>query len=107
MTNELKGLDHENSRVDKESWIQVMADWLDGKWKPKYPATWNALYTLLKDLELTEVASYSFEEGSRKCCQLLVAIMSFFGPNYGLVIIFSMKLFFSPCKIFKPLQYFL
>ena len=37
-------------------WLKVMQHWLTGGNTPEYPATWDGLYELLKDVEYSEVA---------------------------------------------------
>ena len=55
--DELKVLDRKNLMNDKDSWRDVMNSWLSCEVKSEqYPTTWEGLYTLLKDLELSQYA---------------------------------------------------
>lgn len=54
--NQLKAWDSENRRDAATCWKEVMAYWLNGGGKDDYPATWEDLYILLDDAELTEIA---------------------------------------------------
>ena len=54
--NDLDAMEEEHGRKAKACWKDVMNQWLDGKGEPEYPSTWEGMYTLLDDLELSEVA---------------------------------------------------
>ncbi len=54
--NDLEALEREHRGNAKDIWNKVMDHWLAGGSGHDYPASWEGLYTLLNDLELSEVA---------------------------------------------------
>ena len=54
--NDLKALEHQRGGA-MECWTEVMSHWLAGGGGRGYPATWEGLYVLLNDMELSKVAS--------------------------------------------------
>ncbi len=54
--NDLEALECEHRGNAKDIWNKVMDHWLAGGGGCDYPASWEGLYTLLNDLELSEVA---------------------------------------------------
>ena len=54
--NDLEALEQEHRGNAKNIWNRVMDHWLAGKGGYDYPASWEGLYTLLKDLDFSEVS---------------------------------------------------
>lgn len=44
------------NRDADECWIRVMDHWLTGEGPSNYPVTWDGLYNLLKDVNLSQIA---------------------------------------------------
>ena len=55
--NQLDGWESEYRGAVSRCWNKVMEHWLDeGGVTEDYPATWEGLYTLLEDVQCTQVA---------------------------------------------------
>ena len=55
--NQLKAWDRENRGDVTMCWEDVMEHWLSGGGTHDYPATWEGLYTLLRDCNFSTVAA--------------------------------------------------
>ncbi len=55
--NDLEALEREHRGNARDIWNRVMDHWLAGRGGCDYPASWEGLYTLLRDLDLSEVAN--------------------------------------------------
>ena len=55
--NDLEAWEREHRGAAKDIWNKVMDHWLAGGGGHDYPATWEGLYSLLRDVELSEAAN--------------------------------------------------
>ena len=65
--NDLEALEREHRGKAKDIWNQVMDHWLAGRGGGDYPTSWEGMYALLNDLELSEVAD-ELEKAVNKHC---------------------------------------
>ena len=65
--NDLKGFEHEYRGSSGDIWNEVMDSWLVKGEECGYPASWEGLYELLRDLDLAQVAS-QLEKAVKQHC---------------------------------------
>ena len=54
--NDLKALERQHQGDATDIWNEIMSHWLAGGGGRDYPASWEGLYILLNDMELSKVA---------------------------------------------------
>ena len=65
--NDLEALEREYRGNAKDIWNKVMDHWLAGKAARDYPVSWEGLYSLLRDVELSETAN-QLEKAINELC---------------------------------------
>jgi hypothetical protein len=54
--NRLESWEEQYNKNASRCWLKVMGHWLNNGGTEHYPATWEGLYTLVRDCDLPEVA---------------------------------------------------